>query len=129
VKTILVIALALYCKIGMAQSVTSTLDVQMIKTLEVRSLVGFWELDDSAKSRIEFIDTSWYELILDLKDGMHPYYFPKDKQKQNLVSSSGYFPNWPPYDCDLILQEPELLEIRRSQVGGQPHIVRCKRIR
>lgn len=101
----------------------------MIKTLEVRSLVGFWELDDSAKSRIEFIDTSWYELILDLKDGMHPYYFPKDKQKQNLVSSSGYFPNWPPYDCDLILQEPELLEIRRSQVGGQPHIVRCKRIR
>lgn len=126
-KLISVLLFIFVQKICPAQYAKDTLRDQKITNIEVNSLVGFWQTDDSLITKIEFIDSSWYELTLDLKNSSNPYYFLKDNQ--NKVSSSGFYPNWPPLDCDLYLIDSETLEIRLSQISGAPYIIRCKKTR
>jgi len=128
-RLILVLLLAFTLKLSQAQQSKDSLGNYLITSIDTKSLVGYWQTTDSLKAKIEFIDSSWYQLILDLKNNSHPYYFIKDKQDTSKVSSSGFYPNWPPFDCDLNLIDSETLEIRLSQMGGPPYIIRCKKIR
>ena len=81
--------------------------------IEANLLLGFWETTDSLKSKIEFIDLK-SEIQLTIPEH-HPYYFYKDSL--GLVSVSGFYPNWPPYDCELKLNTSDTLEITFSQLG------------
>lgn len=112
-----------------SQHPTDSLGTYVITNIDVNALRGYWYTDDSLNISLEFVDTSWYQVVLDLKDGLHPYYFIKDHQDSTKVSSSGYFPNWPPFDCDLLLVNNETLELRFSQVGVTAATLRCKRRR
>ncbi len=114
--------------IARTQHPTDSLGNYVVSSIEVKSLRGYWYTDDSLGKPVEFIDTSWYEITLDMKDGYHPYYFVKDKQDSTRVSSSGCFPHWPPFDCDLLLVNDETLELRLSEIGGMTTTtLRCKR--
>jgi|GEM_PF-1007137 len=95
-------------------------------TINVKLLTGFWQTTDSPQTIIEFIDSNFYEITLDLKDSAHPYYFLKDKE--NNVNTSGFYPNWPPFSCDLKLIEPGILEVSLYQIRVTTRTIRCKKI-
>lgn len=59
----------------------------VITNIDVKALRGYWYTDDSLQLPLEFVDTSWYQIVLDMKDGTHPYYFIKDKVDSTKVSS------------------------------------------
>lgn len=125
----MILLLIFTTKASLAQHLKDTLVNYPITSIDIKSIVGFWQTTDSLKSKIQFIDSSWYEVILDLKDNAHPYYFIKDRQDTSKISSSGFYPNWPPFDCNLSLIDSETLEIRLSQMGVPPYLIRCKKIR
>lgn len=127
IKLILVCLLTLMSKTDLAQKSNDSLVNYPITSIDVKLLTGFWQTTDSLKTKIEFIDSTWYQLILDLKDNSHPYFFIKDKQDK--VSSSGFYPNWPPFSCDLNLIDPETLEISFSQIEVHTYTIKCKKIR
>lgn len=81
-------------------------------------LVDFWESADSLKNRIEFVDRG-YEIVLETGADARPYYFSMDEQRK--VFASGFFPNWPPYNCDLKFVSPDTLEIEFSVLDALPY--------
>ncbi len=123
----IVFLLLLLCSSSRAQPSKDSLVNYPVTSIDVKSLVGYWQTIDSLKTNIQFIDTSWYELTLDLKNNSHPYFFIKDKH--NKVSSSGFYPNWPPFSCNLLFIDPETLQIVFSQTGVLTYTLRCKKIR
>lgn len=128
-KLIFILLLSFTIKVSQAQYLKNTLGNYSISNIDIKSLIGYWQTTDSLKSRLEFIDSCSYQIILDLKDNSHPYYFIKSQEDKSKVSSSGYFPNWPPFNCDLNLIDSDTLEIRLSQVGETTYIYHCKKIR
>ena len=103
---------------GNAQSPIETFSFQDNSSrIEVKLLVGFWETTDTIKRRIEFVNSD-FELKL-IIPANHPYYFSIDSLQN--VSSSGFYPNWPPYDCELKLITSDTLEIKYSQIGVKPY--------
>jgi hypothetical protein len=127
IKVVSVLFFTFMCKVSFAQKSVDSLLNHKITSIDVQALVGFWQTTDSLKTKIEFIDSSWYQLILDLKDSSHPYLFTKDTL--NKVSSSGCFPNWPPLSCDLNLIDSETLEMIFSTVGNITRKIKCKKNR
>ncbi len=83
------------------------------KYIDVKQLLGIWETTDSMKYRIEFT-YNYFDLVMKSGDS-RPYYFSKDSLDR--VYSSGYYPNWPPFNCDLRLTGPGKLEVTYSQLG------------
>ena len=124
-KIVLVLTCILMSKASIAQKTVDSLLNRPISNIDIKSLAGFWETTDSLKTKIEFIDSSWYQLTLDLKNNSHPYFFSKGKT--NTVSSSGFYPNWPPFSCDLNLIDSKTLEMTFSIVGTITHTIRCKK--
>ena len=127
IKLILVCLLILMSKTDLAQKSNDSLVNYPITNIDVKLLIGFWQTTDSLKTKIEFIDSTWYQLILDLKENSHPYFFIKDKQDK--VSSYGFYPNWPPFSCNLNLIDPETLEISFSQIEVHIYTIKYKKIR
>jgi len=78
--------------------------------LSPEKLIGTWISADSIKTRVEFIDNG-YELILKFEKD-HPYYFPKDSAGN--VTTSGYFPMWPPPGCNLEFISHDSIVIRQA---------------
>jgi hypothetical protein len=119
-----VIVFVMICKTALAQKSNDAL-LRDTTTIDTKLLEGFWETTDSLKSTIQFIDSS-FKVILHVRNNYHPYYLSKDKQ--NRVSTSGYYPNWPPFFCNLNLLEPKVLEISFSQLGVPTYTIRCKKV-
>ncbi len=78
--------------------------------LDSKKILGIWSLVDSIGYDIEFID-SGYEIELK-SNYSHKYYFSKDSTGH--MSSSGYYPQWPPPGCDLVLISNDTLKITYS---------------
>lgn len=78
--------------------------------LEAKLILGFWYSADSINQKVEFVDDG-YQLVLKSAD-INPYYFLKDSN--GFVSSSGFFPMWPPPGCDLKLISKDSLSITIS---------------
>ena len=92
------LSLLIFSNITYSQSSNGSIDsVSKSSYLSPEKLIGTWISADSTKTRVEFIDKG-YELILKFEND-HPYYFPKDSVGN--VSTSGYFPMWPPPGCNL----------------------------
>ena len=64
--------------------------------------------------KIEFVE-DWYELVLKIP-GDHPYYFLKDSLGN--VSSSGFFPLWPPPSCNLKFISQDTLKVSYDPFFG-----------
>jgi hypothetical protein len=128
IKIILLLFFTFTFNASFAQMPVASVLNQKNTSIDVQVLVGYWQITDSLKTKIEFIDSSWYQLILDLKDNSNPYFFTKDTL--NTVSSSGYYPNWPILSCNINLIDLETLELIFSPVGGAiTYKIKCKKIR
>lgn len=129
IKLVIIMLLSFTIKVCQAQYSKDTAGNYSTSYIDIPSLIGYWQTTDSTHTRLEFIDTCSYQIILDLKDRSHPYYFIKSEEDNSKVSSSGYFANWPPFNANLYLIDSDTLEIRLSQVGETTYIYRCKKIR
>lgn len=96
-----------------------------VTSIDARLILGVWEATDSSKVRFEFVD-SGYQIVLNPKSINRPYFFPKNKEN-NTVLSSGCYPNWPPFNCDLKLLDDGSLKISFSQLGATDYVVRCRK--
>jgi hypothetical protein len=77
-------------------------------------LIGTWVCVDPSKNAIEFVDSSYQFVLLDSCN--HPYYFFMDSLRN--VFSSGYYPNWPPYNCDLNFISADTLQATYTVMGS-----------
>ena len=85
-----------------------------------------WE--DSAKNKIEFVDSSTFIILLWKVGIVGGYGFTKDSM--NRIYTSGYSPAWPPYFAYLKLENTDTLEILFSRQGipnWRQQITRVKR--
>jgi hypothetical protein len=81
--------------------------------IDSKKLIGVWYMVDSMKYKIEFID-SRFEFMMKIEND-NPYYFSKDTIGN--ISSSGYYPQWPPLNCDLYFISNDTLKVTYSQLG------------
>ncbi|MBL7749224.1 MAG: hypothetical protein JNM19_17430 [Chitinophagaceae bacterium] len=81
----IVFLLLLVCNSSRAQPSKDSLVNYPITSIDVASLVGYWQTTDSLKTKIQFIDSNWYQLTLDLKNNSHPYYFIKERETKYLL--------------------------------------------
>lgn len=108
--------LIILCLIVFVLSVNSQInDNSLINTstpssIDSKKVLGIWNCIDSLNNEIEFID-SGYEIELIINTS-HPYYFPKDSI--GFMSSSGYYPLWPPPGCSLLFITEDTLKITYS---------------
>ena len=78
-----------------------------------KSLTGTWHQIDSTHYTIEFVDTL-SEFTLKFKNH-HPYYFSKDSIGN--ISFTGYYPQWPPLNCELQFISKDILKITYASLG------------
>lgn len=89
-------------------------DLHTDKTTRIDAglLTGQWQSVDTPVYTIAFTTHS-SEVILFL-EASRSYYFMIDS---NHMVSSGFSPNWPPYDADLNMVGKDTLEITYAQIG------------
>ena len=83
--------------------------------IEAKRLTGIWISADSLFEKIEFTE-DWHELVLKIP-GDHSYFFLKDSLGN--VSSSGFYPQWPPPSCNLIFISQDTLKVSYDPFYGQ----------
>lgn len=90
-------------------------------SIDAKLLAGVWVSADTFKYKIEFKDEG-YDMTLRSVPPDFFYYFSKDSTGQ--VSSSGYYPQWPPHGCDLKVLAGDTLQVGHSQIGPPYSVVK-----
>lgn len=81
-----------------------------VTTISSEKLIGKWHPVESTNSFIEFVDSLTGFV---LKAGSHQIYC-LEKDSLGNISSSGYYPQWPPPSCKLKLISADTLKVSYS---------------
>lgn len=88
------------------------------------SILGIWNPVDTSFKNVEFVKQDSYIMIkVDSQHAGYTFNIENDS-----VYVNGVLPNWPPYDCILILKDATTLEINYFQYFSKvPQIVKYKK--
>jgi hypothetical protein len=92
--------------------------------IPMSSILGFWNPIDTNFKSVEFVKQDPYVMIK--VDSQHAGYTLNIENDSVYVN--GVLPNWPPYDCILILKDATTLEINYFQYFDKvTHVVKYKK--
>lgn len=95
----------LHCNKANSQSNNFLADIQIISA---KKITGKWYPTDTNATTIQFVDST-AGFMLTGSAVNHPYYLSKDSLGN--ISSSGYYPMWPPPSCYLSLIADDTLKV------------------
>lgn len=111
-KRLFSILLFLFCWLYSTQANSQSNNfLANIQIISAKKITGKWYPTDTNASVIQFVDSA-AGFMLTGSAGNHPYHLSKDSLGN--ISSSGYYPMWPPPSCYLSLIADDTLKVNFS---------------